>query len=546
MILIDPQDLLICFATLIAGLLIIDPFGISSELFEMILWLLPALITFECLSASPVESPEISGNAESIRISQQGYQTARWIDFWICDTGLQVGVSVVSYLQLMPGTVSDVVIPSGASPIALTLRIALLGWWIVDVQAERSVSAKHSTGAAHGADILPADVTVLLSKAQEDPPERPLSSGVSPSAAKPVCQLDGAVNMEGSISHSNREAQTSELPSTEERRKATATNGKEEPVKRAQWKRDVDDSLAEYSSSSASSYSSSGSLSDDEESMYSHSSSASRQMPISVQVTPKAFQSQVPSPFEVTPLSDKSNTEKLLFTRETPASAMVGLDCAPQHRSSSGTITRMATDDDSPPCPDRGTAPVNPVVLRPAPNNPEPPQRASEIIAQLDSLLFDELDKLAMLSPADTEVNDSATSMHPSTSPLTSQLAALESKRAMEVVRKDRARQIGRGQASNPGHPSPSDKVSSGPNNHACRKRLTGSALLHTNQTEKRNTVSLQLDDLLATRMSDLFPSSVKSSTHPVLLPGGRSRAPIKNENLAQNRQASDTSLDRK
>ncbi|KAJ9099211.1 hypothetical protein QFC21_004091 [Naganishia friedmannii] len=421
----------------------------------------------------------------------------------------------------MTSTAADIA-KFNVSPMMLAVQVVMLGWWIVDNRVEprevvRSMTAKVEV------NLTTADVALPQSNLQERLDERVLSADIALSIERPIGIPIDAKKSGKSSARSKRDVPSPALPSPSfgEQQTATEPKGKEDLVKRALWKRDVDDAHSECSSSSASSYSSSGSLSNDEESIYSDSSAAPKEMSISAKVAAQVPKSQVPLPLQAAAfLSGKDNPEKTLSTPDTPASASVE-DTQLQQKSTAlmMPIKIVATDNDPGP-----KVADDSIALLPVATHSEPSQRASKIIAQLDSLLFDELENLAMLSPADTEVMNSATSRLLSASPLTPRVAALERKRGVDLVEMEQTRQIGERQISNENPVSPL-KVSMEILRTLTSEKLTRSRFVCANKTGKRNTPSIELDDLLATRMSDLFPSSIKSSMHPELAPGARTPA---------------------
>lgn len=442
-------------------MLIIDPFGISCSLFQALLWLLPALITFECLSDNRISNTcgRSSFSIETISDLQAEYQTAKWIDFWICSTGLQVGASVYSLLFQHGRSSATGMAQRTIPPMVSSFQAVLLGWWIMDIQAETSISNADPSimAAKDGTDGDPTEVTTPQSTAQGDLPVRRVCTNISSLPMQSASLLIGAEDAEESTFHPNGHAPIANLPSLETKRRLLEPKGKK-ITQHARRKRSVDSPSLRHNFRSVSSYSSDGSLTDDEESISdSDSSSGSKRKSISPDVAAGGAQSQIPPSSNAgTLLSVNDDMKELLVGDETPVSALVELD-SDSHQSSASPNRSFATDNQRSSAPELTNVP--PVPL-PVITIPEHPQRASKIIAQLDSLLFDELEKLAVLSPADTQVLNSANDVQSSTSPLTPRVAALESKRGTEHPKTGQHRPLGRHQVPRGDAISPLDKVS--------------------------------------------------------------------------------------
>lgn len=402
-------------------------------LFETILWLLPALITFDCVTETRVKGTDVERSTEAICTARREFQTAKWIDFWICSTGLQVAGSIFShFLRHDTRTATDIAQWSISSAM-LAAQVVLSSWWIIESGFKSTTGdCIRSKSVKDGFKSTREDVASNRSEEQESSPQRQLVAGRTLSLLELV-DTTRETNGRDKSSSSSKLRTPSTATHSNERQHSTTIKSREIDglVKRVQRNRDIDDASSEYSSSSASSYSRNGSLSDDEESIYSDDSSASKEMSISADMAADGIQSQIPSSSQVeVVVSNTVDEQKASFSPKTPAYVAVknAID-PPEINTLRIPINIVASDHGG----FAGSEVANiPAAPPPATTHPEPPQRASKIIAQLDSLLFDELERLAIFSPADTEVVNSAIRSQPANSPLTPRVAALERKRGMK------------------------------------------------------------------------------------------------------------------
>lgn len=122
---IEPQDLLLCIGIIVAGFLIIDPFGINGVLLHILLWLVPAVITWHAVRREYTIALRVEKDPFDSPAFIEQVLSSKWSDYWLTALGIRLFAFLLKYVQrlLLGG--------KEAKGISMfILQSALLLWWI--------------------------------------------------------------------------------------------------------------------------------------------------------------------------------------------------------------------------------------------------------------------------------------------------------------------------------------------------------------------------------------------------------------------------------
>ena len=122
---VEPPDLLLCIGIVVAGFLIIDPFGVNGSLLHVLLWLVPAIITWHASRGQYVTALQVEEDSLVASAFIKKVLTSKWSDYWLTALGIRLLAFLFKYVQrlLLGG--------KEAKGISMfILQSALLMWWI--------------------------------------------------------------------------------------------------------------------------------------------------------------------------------------------------------------------------------------------------------------------------------------------------------------------------------------------------------------------------------------------------------------------------------
>jgi hypothetical protein len=129
---IDSKELIVGITVVVAGYIVIDPFGVNFIGIRIFLWLGPWFFTLKCL-CDDYRAVQKEGAPLSLSAFNNA-RTVKWVDYWVTSTGLSCIGWLLRFLERMAGeSYLDTV--SKTSVGMLTLQTGLLLWWITGNQA---------------------------------------------------------------------------------------------------------------------------------------------------------------------------------------------------------------------------------------------------------------------------------------------------------------------------------------------------------------------------------------------------------------------------
>lgn len=168
---INAQDLLLGIGVVLAGFLVIDPFGVNKVGLRLVLWCAPGITTVKCLYDSYKVALE---KEKTVSLSTLGdIRTVRWVDYWITSTGASCIGLVLGYLDSTPdGSLRDSLRDSLTSnnTAMLLFQSSLLLWWIAGNQP--------STAGPGGSAVMTKEQSLTAGRAKSTD-VRVLVNGVS-------------------------------------------------------------------------------------------------------------------------------------------------------------------------------------------------------------------------------------------------------------------------------------------------------------------------------------------------------------------------------
>ncbi|KAJ9106960.1 hypothetical protein QFC20_003860 [Naganishia adeliensis] len=164
---IDAQDLLLGMGVVLAGFLVIDPFGVNKVGLRLVLWIAPGITTVKCLYDSYKVALE---KEKTVSLSTLGdMRTVKWVDYWISSTGASCIGLVLGYLDSTPDDSLMYTLTSNSTAMLL-FQSSLLLWWIIGNQP--------STADPDGSAVMTKEQSLTAGRAKSTD-VRVLVNGVS-------------------------------------------------------------------------------------------------------------------------------------------------------------------------------------------------------------------------------------------------------------------------------------------------------------------------------------------------------------------------------